>query len=353
MEVENNSVPVSYGAIGTPTNAAFTTVKEALANGNVDPEMWKMALTKYTAIGHAVGAFVIVFVGVAVLVKLFGKRKSFKDALPCIPFILFVVAVFDIVYLLIAFFIGPELVSLVAALVTLAVSIFSARAGFLQPKEVWKFEDSETWNKDWLSTTKVPDPKISDMNLVRALTPYLIVIIILVGTRVCQTFGFGWANAMKALTIGTGKSGLILGKDWNWAVLWCPGVAFIAVSLLSILILGMNGEETKNAWKDTGKQVYGAVIALLFGVAMVNIFRYSPDTVREYSMLSTMAHGLADLVGRAYVVIAPVIGVLGAFMSGSNTVSNTLFSSLQFEAAGCGKNRTRRLLKEENYENFE
>lgn len=330
-----NSTPVCYGAVGTPTNTAFATVKDAVAAGGADPDTWKMALTKWSAISMAVGAFFIVFVAVCVLVKLFGKNKSFKDALPCIPFIIFTVAVFDIIYLLIATFIGPELVSLVAAVITLFVSIGAAKAGFLQPKETWTFAPEETWDRSWLSTTEVPEPKVSDMPLLKAFTPYIIIIAILVATRVCQNVGMGWASAMKAFTIGTGKSGVILGLNWNWAILWNPGVIFIIVALLTIVIQGMKGSEVSGAWKDTGKQVSGAAIALLFGVAMVNIFRYTnvSSDVMDGSMLLIMARGLAALAGNAYVIVAPLIGVLGAFMSGSNTVSNTLFSSLQFETA--------------------
>lgn len=330
-----NSTPVCYGAVGTPTNTAFATVKDAVAAGGADPDTWKMALTKWSAISMAVGAFFIVFVAVCVLVKLFGKNKSFKDALPCIPFIIFTVAVFDIIYLLIATFIGPELVSLVAAVITLFVSIGAAKAGFLQPKETWTFTPEETWDRSWLSTSEVPEPKVSDMPLLKAFTPYIIIIAILVATRVCQNVGMGWASAMKAFTIGTGKSGVILGLNWNWAILWNPGVIFIIVALLTIVIQGMKGSEVSGAWKDTGKQVSGAAIALLFGVAMVNIFRYTnvSSDVMDGSMLLIMARGLAALAGKAYVIVAPLIGVLGAFMSGSNTVSNTLFSSLQFETA--------------------
>lgn len=244
-------------------------------------------------------------------------------------------AVFDIIYLLIATFIGPELVSLVAAVITLFVSIGAAKAGFLQPKETWTFAPEETWDRSWLSTTEVPEPKVSDMPLLKAFTPYIIIIAILVATRVCQNVGMGWASAMKAFTIGTGKSGVILGLNWNWAILWNPGVIFIIVALLTIVIQGMKGSEVSGAWKDTGKQVSGAAIALLFGVAMVNIFRYTnvSSDVMDGSMLLIMARGLAALAGKAYVIVAPLIGVLGAFMSGSNTVSNTLFSSLQFETA--------------------
>ena len=330
-----NSTPVCYGAVGTPTNTAFATVKDAVAAGGADPDTWKMALTKWSAISMAVGAFFIVFVAVCVLVKLFGKNKSFKDALPCIPFIIFTVAVFDIIYLLIATFIGPELVSLVAAVITLFVSIGAAKAGFLQPKETWTFAPEETWDRSWLSTTEVPEPKVSDMPLLKAFTPYIIIIAILVATRVCQNVGMGWANSMKAFAVGTGGSGVILGLNWNWAILWSPGVVFIIVALLTVAIQGMKGSEVSGAWKDTGKQVSGAAIALLFGVAMVNIFRYTnvSSDVMDGSMLLIMARGLAAMAGKAYVIVAPLIGVLGAFMSGSNTVSNTLFSSLQFETA--------------------
>jgi len=334
VALEYNSTPVCFGAVGTPTNTAYSVVKDAVTNGGADGETWKMALTKWSATSMAVGAFFIMFIGMCVLVKLFGKNKSFKDAFPVLPFIIFVGVVFDIVYLLIANFIGPELVSLAAALVTLVVSIAATKAGFLQPKEVWTFEDSSKWDKSWLSTTEVPDPKISDMPLVKAFTPYIIIILILVVTRVCQNVGMGWANSMKAFTVGTGQSGVIMGLNWNWAVLWSPGVVFILVSLLTIAIHGMSGEEVSGAWKDTAKMVSGAAIALLFGVAMVNIFRYTNvNSSGMESMLLIMAEGLASLAGKAYIIVAPLIGVLGAFMSGSNTVANTLFSSLQFETA--------------------
>ncbi len=343
VALEYNSVPVCYGAVGTPTNTAFTTVRDAVAglvsNGDIaDPavEAWRMDLTFTTAICHAVGIFFITIFGVGILCKMFGPNKKFSDCGPAIPFCIFTGVVFDIVYLAVAKFIGPELVSLVAALVTLIVTIFTSKAGFLVPKNVLEFEAKDKWDKTWLSTTEVPEPKVSDMKLGKAFTPYIIIILVLVITRVCQNRGVAFFNWMKTFTIGTGQSGLILGLNWNWAVLWSPGIVFIIVALLSIAIHGMKGEEVKAAWADTGKMVKGAAIALLFGVAMVNIFRFThvgENCPMDGSMLYIMAKALAQIFQGAYIIIAPIIGVLGAFMSGSNTVSNTLFSSLQFETA--------------------
>lgn len=330
-----NSTPVCFGAVGTPTNTAFATVKDAVAAVGDDPAAWLQALTRWSALSMAVGAFFVVFLAVGMLVKLFGRNRSFRDALPCIPFILFTVAVFDIVYLLVAVFIGAELVSLTAALVTLFVSIGAAKAGFLQPKQVWTFAEKESWDKSWLSTTEVPEPTVNDMPLWKAFLPYMIILAVLVVTRIGWSAGMDWANRMKVFTVGTGDSGAILGLNWNWAILWSPGVVFVAVGLLTAVLHGMRPADVSGAWKDTAKQVSGAAVALFFGVAMVNIFRYtniSSDKM-DASMLLVMAESMSALAGKAYVLMSPLIGVLGAFMSGSNTVSNTLFASLQFETA--------------------
>jgi lactate permease len=109
---------------------------------------------------------------------------------------------------------------------------------------------------------------------------------------------------------------------------------FIIVGLLTIAIHGMNGEQVRAAWSKSFSMLKGAAIALLFGCALVAIFRNTANAdLGLGSMLNEMAKGLAAIFQGAYFIIAPFIGVLGSFMSGSNTVSNTLFSSLQFETA--------------------
>ena len=338
-----NSTPVCFGAVGTPTNTAFATVKDAVIDGGANPDAWLMALTQWSAFNLTVGSFVMLIICVGLMCKVFGPNKRFGDVVPVIPFIIFVLVVFNIIYLLIASFIGPELVSLVAGVITLLVGLGTARAGFLQPKEIWTFAEKSQWEEAWLAKSEVSAPKVSDMNIIKAFMPYFIIILVLVGTRVCQNVGMDWANALKTFTIGTGEAKIILGQSWNWAVLWSPGLVFVLTALITVALHGMQGGEVKQAWINSLKQVKGAAIALFFGVAMVNIFRYTgttnPDLVlveslgAGASMLTVMAKGLADLFQGAYIIVAPLIGVLGAFMSGSNTVSNTLFAPLQFETA--------------------
>ena len=173
-----NSVPVCYGAVGTPTNSAMATLGESVTSlgGNVDS--FKANLTFFSAVNMAVGAFFIVTIGIILLVTMFGKdaeHKKVAKAFEVLPFIIFVCVVFDVIYLLIAKFIGPELVSLVAAVITLFVVLFTSKKGFLMPKNIWTFGEKETWDHSWLNTTEVPEPKQSNMSLVKAWIPYLLI----------------------------------------------------------------------------------------------------------------------------------------------------------------------------------
>jgi len=330
-----NSVPVVYGAVGTPTNTATAVTVQAAEALGADPEAYRMALTKFSAISQATCALFIVFFGVFVMCKMFGKNKSGKEAFAALPFALFTAVVFDVVFLALAFFFGPEFPSLIGAIVTLAIVIFAARAGFLCPKKTWDFEPRSEWDASWLSKQEVKQDVDNGMSAVLAWVPYVLIALILVGTRL------NWFGLKTLLTSDAFKVSIknILGNEnvnwtWNWG--WCPGIfPFILVCILTFFLHKMPGAKVKEAFVDTFKQTSGAAIALFFGVSMVYIYRNTGmnAVLTDKSMLYVMAEALANIFKGAYVIIAPVIGVLGAFMSGSNTVSNTLFAGLQFQTA--------------------
>ena len=172
---------------------------------------------------------------------------------------------------------------------------------------------------------------------VMAWVPYGLIAIILVVTRIPQIGIKGILNVSTApFAIGLKT---IFGVEVNWAFKWAwnPGILpFILVALIIIPLHKMKSESVKAAWKETGSMVGGAAIALLFGIAMVQLFKNSGAAYNNSgmeSMLIVMANGLADLFGKAYIIVAPIIGVIGAFISGSATVSCTLFSTLQYAAA--------------------
>jgi len=56
-------------------------------------------------------------------------------------------------------------------------------------------------------------------------------------------------------------------------------------------------------------------------------------TMEHAGMTRALAEGLAALVGPLYPAVSPLIGALGAFMTGSNTNSNVIFGALQQDTA--------------------
>ena len=180
--------------------------------------------------------------------------------------------------------------------------------------------------------------------ILRAWIPYIMIGLCLALTRVVSSLKpDSWAGKLKnvKLTIPDGNGGTF----WSFAFLWNPGVLFIIIALLSILILRMRKVYVKKAWLKSLDQVRGAAIPLLFGVSMVYVLRNSANDAVQVtylmndktaglgSMLTMMADGLGYLFKDIYMWVAPLVGVTGSFISGSNTVSNTLFSGLQFETA--------------------
>jgi lactate permease len=56
-------------------------------------------------------------------------------------------------------------------------------------------------------------------------------------------------------------------------------------------------------------------------------------TMQHAGMTYLLADGIARVAGPAFPAVAPFIGVLGAFVTGSNTNSNVLFAGLQEQIA--------------------
>lgn len=97
---------------------------------------------------------------------------------------------------------------------------------------------------------------------------------------------------------------------------------------------GMKLRELTAAVKESSNVLLGAGFVLLFTVPMVRILINSGVNAAELaSMPILMARYVADTVGDVYPLLAPSVGALGAFIAGSNTVSNMMLSQFQFGVA--------------------
>ncbi len=328
-----NSWPVEPGPVGVPLLTASATVRDAVIARGGDPDQFTRALTKWVVIPHCIGGTLIIFIGVMVLCKVFGKNHSFKDALEALPFCLFTGVVVGAIYLVMGIFAGPDLTSMIAFIGALPILIFSIKKGIFVPKRVWTFDGYESWGeKNWGSGDMKSAKTSSSLSPLKAWMPYVVIGILLVLTRV-DAFGLKQILNSDPLILHVHNILGVESANWDFKFLYNPGLfPFLPVALITVFYHGMHKEDAAKALKGTLKQISGAAVALLFGVAMVNLYRYSGTGAND-SMLYTLSGAMASLFSGAYFLAAPLIGVLGAFMSGSNTVSNTLFSSIQFETA--------------------
>ena len=326
-----DSACVAFGAIGTPVVQAIACLK------TTDPIfIGKMSL--WTAIPHAVVMIVLPFMAVAIMCIFFSKEKSIKPALQVLPFAMFAGACFAVPYVLVNIFVGYEFPSLFGSLIALVITVIAAKSKFLTPKTVWHFGPESEWEDSWKASHAPEPPKESKMSLVKAWIPYVLIALILVATRIPALGIKGLLNDANSIFViktadlfGTPNTAFTL----KWA--YVPGTVFILIALVTVLLHGMKAKDVGQAWAASFKQVSGAAIALVFGLAMVQILRYSGSNDVASSDMKSMIFYMAEAlskVGRGlYIVISPVIGVLGAFISGSNTVAVTLFANLQEQAA--------------------
>ena len=320
-----DSTAVSFGAVGTPVTSALNALG---LTGNLE---YTSQFALWTALPHAIMSLFLPIIVLMMTTKLFSKEKSFKPALEAAPFAIFTGLTFAVPLLLTAILIGYEFASLLASLFSILITVIAAKKGFLVPKKTWNFGNENEWDKSWLATSKVTPVAESKMSLITAWVPYLLIALILVLTRIPQL-------GIKALlTSGAPfviKINNIFGfenLDWSFKWAYLPGTFFIIVALFTNIFHKMSIEKIKQSWNDTLKQVSGAALALLFGLALVEVMKFKNSA--NISMMDEMAGALAKVGKELYILIAPFIGVLGAFVSGSATVSMNLFTNLQFNTA--------------------
>lgn len=324
------STPVSFGAVGTPI---LVGVSSGLA---VDPSITSDWATYLSMIGvkvatlHVIAGTLVPLIVASFLTRFFGKNKSFSEGLKVWKFALFAAVAMTLPYLLVALFLGPEFPAMLGGLIGLAIVVPAAKKGFLMPKdEAWDFIEKGKWELDWTGKIEIKniDSKHGSMSLLKAWSPYVLVGLLLVLTRL-KTLPFqGWSQAWT----------LKLENIFNTSItssfqpFYSPGFIFIVVSLLTFFLHKIDIQSYKRAWSQSGKTMIAASTALVFTVPMVQVFLHSGGGDAGYSQMPiVLAESVASFAGGFYPIFAPFIGGLGAFVAGSNTVSNMMFAYFQY-----------------------
>ncbi|XOC00961.1 L-lactate permease [Pseudomonadota bacterium DY0742] len=332
------STPVSFGAVGTPiivgVNSGLdtATIGAQLVEQGSSWQAYLQQITSSVAITHAIVGTVMPLIMVLMLTRFFGKEKSWKAGFEVLPFAIFAGLAFTLPYVATGVFLGPEFPSLLGGLIGLGIVTTAARMGFLVPKRTWDFADAKDWPSEWLGSVemKLEDLAARPMSTFRAWLPYVLVGALLVISRVFPDIG----NLLKAWNIAFNDLLGEAGVSASIQPLYLPGGILVLVVLATFFLHGMKARELGAAVKESSSVLLSAGFVLLFTVPMVRILINSGVNAGELaSMPITMARYVADSVGSVYPLLAPTVGALGAFLAGSNTVSNMMFSQFQFGVA--------------------
>ncbi|QNN24847.1 L-lactate permease [Planctomycetales bacterium ZRK34] len=331
------STAVTFGAVGTPIligvkggliHGAFT---EQLAAAGLTPAQYLHAVGARAAVIHAITGTLMPTLMVVMMTRFFGGRKSWTEGLSILPFTLFGGLAFTVPYALTAIFLGPEFPSLVGALVGLAVVTFAAKRRWLLPNDRWDFESPDTWPDDWKSEIKLVEhegPRPIAVWL--AWLPYLVVAALLVLTRWPGLPIGGW------LKVPTIQWASMFGTEVTakTSPLYLPSTMLGAAVLVTFFAHRMSGAAMGRAMRKSAKVILGAGFVLVFTVPMVRVYINSGANAAGLdSMPRELAQWVAMHVGGVWPMFAGMIGALGAFIAGSNTVSNLMFSEFQHSVA--------------------
>lgn len=333
------STAVTFGAVGTPILVGVSGGIQSpefmaeLSNSGIQFSDYIQLVTSQVVIFHAIAGVLIPSLMVCMMTRFFGKNKSWKEGLQVLPFTVFGGLAFIVPYVITGTFLGPEFPSLLGALVGIPIVVYAAKRGFLMPKKVWTFDEEKNWPTTWMGTLNVKLEKQDNrkkISLTNAWVPYVLLAIFLVFSRLGQLPIKKWLTGIKidwSEILGTSISA-------SSSPLYLPGTILLFVGLITILLHKMKIRDVKMAFSESAKMLLGAGFVLVFTIPMVRIYINSGINPAELpSMPIAMAEWVAGSVGGVYPLFAPAIGALGAFIAGSNTISNLMFTLFQFGVA--------------------
>lgn len=309
-----NSVPVSFGAVGTPTWFGFSAIDLTEAE--------TLTIAFKSATIHTI---VALFIVVMALLQLVSWKSILKNGLYVVLSIAFTV----LPYLMVSSF-NYEFPALIGGAMGLVASALLAQ------KKIGLTNNAETNERsDKQEEVTLPE-------LVKATFPLWGTILILVVTRIPQ-LGIQQLLMLKnpAANLSLGMLGdfwispsLFIGlenifrtpTDWSHKILYVPSfIPFGVISLLTFWIYKSPKQRITSVFSITVNQMQKPTYALLGALVFVNLMMMGGES----SAVNTIGNVLAGLAGNNWTFFAAFLGAVGSFFSGSATISNLTFAGIQ------------------------
>lgn len=314
-----NTAPVAYGALGTPI------ITLAKVHGYD-----LMAVSAMVGRILPFFSFIVPFW----LIWAFAGRKGMMEIFPAI----FVVGVsFAIPQFLVSNYVGPELVDVIAAIVSMVSLVVFLR--FWKPVTIWTSATLKGHAEDTAEANAKPQAvftKHSAGEVMRAWTPWVIltVFVFIWGLPSVKTF-------LNSIYMGSFPiSGLhnliekvppvVLKPTKEGAVyvlnaLSATGTGILLAALIGGLVMKYSPLALIKSYGKTVYLVRYSILTIVLMLALGTLTRYSgTDTTLGLAFAST---------GVLYPFFGTIMGWMGVALTGSDTASNVLFGGMQKVAA--------------------
>ena len=309
-----NTVPVAFGAVGLP-------VIQAAKVGGFGDDVLK--ISPITGQLTSMLCLVVPFLLLAVM----DGKKGVKE---CWPFGLVVGVTFGIVKWIVSATPLYNLTELIAAVVSVGVAIVFTRIWRPQGAAEAVGRIGQPVDRE-LETAEVKVEAADTSGLTggrifMALVPYLLVIVVfgIAAIPAVKDFlkvgdvSFAWPG-LSELMDTAGKASAHQKFTFQWAS--TPGILLAVVALLTAAIYRVSLKDAlKELWVNVVKMKF-AMLTIGSVVALAYVMGDSGQTLA----LGMFIAG----AGAIYPFLAPVLGWIGTYVTGSDTSANILFSGLQ------------------------
>ena len=323
LSLIGNTAPVAFGAIGTPviTLAGVTGLPVDTLSAMVGRQLPFFAL---------IVPFWLVW-------TLAGRKAAFEVW----PAALTVGASFGLVQFLVSNFIGPELVDILASLVSIGSLLLLLRSW--QPRSIWRFEHER---RDAPSTTTLrpegpgaairrrpaPVPAYTRRDRRRAWVPWVMLGMIVVLWGLPQVKGFlndiySASVSVPFLDMEVVRVPPVVAKpsptaaEFAWNPLSATGTALLFTAIATAAYLRLRPGEVGRILLGTLNRVKFSLLTIAAMLAIAYTSRFSGlDASMGLAFAST---------GALFAFFSPWLGWLGVALTGSDTSSNALFGNLQ------------------------
>ncbi|MCD8019181.1 MAG: L-lactate permease [Clostridiales bacterium] len=291
-----NSTPTGFGSVGVPT------VTLSSVTG-----LDVLALSGDVALIQCILTFLSPFFMVCIC------GKGIKALKGMIPTTLVATLSFVIPWYVAAQVLGPELPDILGSICAMVCIIIAARIFNKNPDEEYCID-------------KIEDDKGEAMTVsegVKAWSPFILIFVLLLATStLCPPIHNLIAGIKTSVIVYAGEGGSTLTFSW----INTPGVIIFIAAIIGGFIQKASVGTMGRVLVETLKKYWKTILTICSVMATAKIMSYS-------GMISDIANLLVVVTGFFYPLFAPLIGVIGAFVTGSGTSTCVLFGGLQTETA--------------------